>query len=365
MASAASVALVDALDAVQPDIEFGLPSPQSRLTVAFRGLLVLPHLVVLYVLVLLSLPLVVVGWFAALILGRLPGWIARYEMAVIAYAVRVNAYLFMLARRFPPFSLAISPSDYSVRVELGASRLSRLKVFFRWLLIIPSAFVAYFATNGLVLFSPIIWLVTLVLGRTPQLFFSASAAVIRYQARYYAYLSLVTDAYPRGLFDAQWVPAPEGGSRELRRLSDGARRLVWLIVLLGVAGWIGSIVLRYELAQPPARNPAVISAEVKLEAAELNDSGRCDLRCLGEAYERFASTISHLPFPVSQLANVSVVVHDARQTGRLLIAASKSEDGAQVAGIDPADPPDSPLLEAVNREIAIVLGPGPLGIISK
>src|SRR6478672_10366042 len=95
-----------ALDPVELEVGFGVPRRQSRVTVAFRPLLVLPHLVVVAVVTLLALLLVVVGWIAALVLGRLPRWIAAYEMSVIAYATRVSAYGFWLAGEFPPFSLS-------------------------------------------------------------------------------------------------------------------------------------------------------------------------------------------------------------------------------------------------------------------
>src|SRR4051812_14032288 len=128
-----------ALDPVELDIGFGAPRRQDRVTVVFRPLLVLPHLVVLAVLTLVAIPLVVVGWFAALILGRLPRWIAAYEMSVIPYSIRLNAYAFWLDGKFPPFAFSFSDVDYPVRVEIRASRLSRLKVFFRLLLMIPVA----------------------------------------------------------------------------------------------------------------------------------------------------------------------------------------------------------------------------------
>src|SRR5262249_42732809 len=127
------------------------------------------------------------------------------------------------------------------------------------------------ASTGLSLFSLIIWLVTLVRGQTPQIFFSVAAAGIRYQARYSAYMSLVTDEYPRGLFgdaDANWAPewvsAEEGERRrELRlRFSEGARRLMVLILVLGVVAWIGGIVVQIELL--PHTNPALVAAENKL-----------------------------------------------------------------------------------------------------
>src|SRR5690349_17202238 len=97
-----------ALDPVELDIGFGAPSRQDRITVAFRPLLVLPHLVVLAVLSLVAGVLLIVGWFAALILGRLPRWIAAYQMSVIAYSIRVDSYAFWIAGKFPSFSLSLS-----------------------------------------------------------------------------------------------------------------------------------------------------------------------------------------------------------------------------------------------------------------
>src|SRR5580765_5389869 len=97
-----------ALDPVELDIAFGAPRRQDRVTVAFRPLLILPHVVVVAVLTLVAVPLVVVGWFAALILGRLPRWIAVFEMSLIAYSTRLNAYAFWLAGKFPPFAFSFS-----------------------------------------------------------------------------------------------------------------------------------------------------------------------------------------------------------------------------------------------------------------
>lgn len=351
-----------ASDPVALDISFGSRPRQSRVTVAFRILLALPHIVVLWLLGLVAGPLVIVGWIAALFLGRLPRWIARYEMGVIAYSTRVNAYAYLLADKFPPFGF--SAPDYSIVVKIGASRLSRLKVFFRWLLLIPAAVVGGIAGVGLLVFSPVIWFITLVLGRMPQPFFGAVAAVIRYQARYSAYTSLVTDEYPRRLFgdsDSEW--APEGF--ELR-LSEGAKWLTGLIVVLGIAAGIANIVLQYELTRPPPRNPAVVAAEGRLDRVIDHSfaEGACNLGCekaheqaFGEALQRFASDISRIRFPISQHRRVAMLIADVRATGEALIAASKSKDGGRAHGFDPADPADS--VGFILEAIAKVLGPGP------
>jgi hypothetical protein len=352
---------------VQVEIGFGAPRRQDRVTVAFRALLVLPHVLYLFVLSLVAIPLVIVGWFGAMAHGQLPRWIATYVMTVIAYAVRVHAYGYMLAGEFPSFSL--SHAEYPITVNIGASRLSSTKLIFRLVLAIPAFVVNFIVANGLLALSPVIWIVTLILGRTPQSFFSATAATIRYQARYYAYLGLVTDEYPHRLFgDADWEHVSEGFRVSRTRAGEW---VTGVIVALGVAvvGW--NIYLRYELGPKP--NPVVIAAEAKLAYADakLNNAEdktfegcrygdlpclKTQERALAGVYERFASTVEYIRFPTSQLARVVVVVDGSKRAGKLLLAASRSKDGGRAEGIDPSDLPGSPPLAAVDSAIGRVFG---------
>ncbi len=178
---------------------------RGRLSVAFRLLLVLPQVVVLYVLYLVSAIVLVVGWFAALVLGRLPEPIARFLGHVIGYSVRVTAYIFLLTDQYPPFQF--SAEDYPVRVELAPGRLNRLAVLFRLILIIPALIVQDLVIVGWGLASFFIWLLVLVLGRVPGSLFDATTALVRYTVRVYAYYWLVTAAYPWGLFGDRPGPA--------------------------------------------------------------------------------------------------------------------------------------------------------------
>ena len=41
-----------------------------------------------------------------------------------------------------------------------------------------------------------IWLIVLIRGRVPQPVFDGTASVVRYQSRFYAYLTLLTARYP-------------------------------------------------------------------------------------------------------------------------------------------------------------------------
>jgi hypothetical protein len=329
-------------DPVEVDVGFGSPQRQERGSVAMRLLLVLPQLLALIILSIAAAVLAVVGWFAALALGRLPRWIADFQMRWIAYGVRVAGYGLLLLDDYPPFSL--SAPDYPVAVAIGASRLSRLKVFFRWLLAIPVWIVSALVTNGLFVFSPILWLVTLIRGQTPQSLFSAAAAVIRYQARLNAYLYLVTDFYPRHLLgDFDTDPAPEADGRELRLvLSAGARRFVWLFVVLGIASGIGNAVLQNALR--PAPTPAgLVSAETRFEAASaafVNAVGACGTgatayRCAerperewGRAFDRFGAELKRVPLSGSRRANADELARQASVMAAALQTASQAPSGA-------------------------------------
>jgi hypothetical protein len=177
---------------------------RQRLSVAFRFLLVIPVAFVLELLALGALCALLVGWFAALILGRLPEPIARYLCHVMRYSTRVNAYSWLLTDRYPPFQL-VAP-DYPVQVDLAPGRLNRLAVLFRIILAIPAAILTIGATAGLALAGFFIWLWVLVTGRVPDALFDAMTAVLRYNLRYTAYSWLITSAYPGGLLGDP--PAP-------------------------------------------------------------------------------------------------------------------------------------------------------------
>lgn len=252
---------------------------------------------------------------------------------------------------------------------MGASRLSRIKVLFRWLLFIPAWFVANVAASGVGLpFIAIVWLITLVRGRMPRALFRAVAAVLRYQTRYYGYVTLVTDAYPRGLFDPQWVTAPDGSGREMQPLSAGARRVLRLIVILGVAVSIAGLVVPRELLA--LQNPADRAAQrLELASVDFRDNafacgrGPRAYRCLepqertwAAAFDRFGSDISGISFSASQQAAAAALIRDSHAMANDLRAASRAKtrsahDTAFVKA-------DEELLGSFERDAKRLLGHG-------
>jgi hypothetical protein len=62
-----------------PELEIDFPERQERWTVLLRLILAIPHLVALFFLSIALVVVVVIGWFAALVLGRLPGWAHQFS----------------------------------------------------------------------------------------------------------------------------------------------------------------------------------------------------------------------------------------------------------------------------------------------
>jgi Domain of unknown function (DUF4389) len=84
-----------------------------------------------------------IGWFAALFMGSLPEWAHTFLTGVLRWQVRVYAYTFFLTGMYPPFSMEDEP--YPVRLVTARTRLNRLAVFFRLILVVPAGIVAVVA----------------------------------------------------------------------------------------------------------------------------------------------------------------------------------------------------------------------------
>ncbi len=230
----------------RPVLDVPPPGRQRRWTVFLRWLLLLPQFVVVAVLSIAAFFVTVVGWFSALVLGRLPDPIFSFLGSVLAYQTRVTAAAALLVDRYPPF--AFDAPDYPVRIELRATPLNRLAVLFRLILMIPAAIVSSLAQSGWLAISWVFWLIGIVLGRLPEPVFGATAAVVRYRMRLTAYTTMLTPVYPKGLLgDAPGAAAqPAYSATRPLRLSTAAQVLVWLFLLLGLAGHLTSGTVNYD-----------------------------------------------------------------------------------------------------------------------
>lgn len=244
--------------AAPPAVAVRLPAlaAQARWTVALRLVLALPQLVVVSALSVAALVLVVVGWLAALVTGRLPAAAATFLGRFVAYRLRVTSYLYLLTDRYPPF--AWGDTDHPAQVRFDPGPLNRFAVLVRIVLALPALVLAGLLAMGWGCCAFVVWVVTLVKGTMPLPAHSAASAVARFDVRTDGYLLLLTATYPGGAFGdppeaprASVValrttgedetpadttePAIADPARWCLPLSGGARVLMVLFVVLGLA----------------------------------------------------------------------------------------------------------------------------------
>lgn len=86
------------------------------------------------------------------------------------------------------------PIAYSAAYEEGDR--NRLTVFFRWLVLIPWAFVAFFYGIAAYLAVIVAWFALVFTGRYPQGLYDFNAGFLRFAARINGFAYLLTDEYP-------------------------------------------------------------------------------------------------------------------------------------------------------------------------
>jgi hypothetical protein len=167
---------------------------RSRLTVFFRLLLAIPHLIVVGLWAILTELVVIVAWACGVVLGRVPDGLHNFIAAWLRYATRVTAYVFLLSNPFPQFG-AGGTYPVDVRIDAAAEQ-SRLTVFFRIFLAIPALLLTYVfrAVNQIV--AILGWFYCLFTGHMNEGMRDISAWLLRYETQTWGYLFLLTGSYP-------------------------------------------------------------------------------------------------------------------------------------------------------------------------
>jgi hypothetical protein len=260
---------------------------RSRLTVLFRLILAIPHFIWLFLWGIAAVVAAVVGWFAALVSGRLPDALHRFLAAYVRYATHFFAYLYLAANPWPAFTG--EAGSYPVDLEIDPPvRQSRWKTAFRLILALPAFMLAAVLIGGgppggggggrqstedegwAYEFGASVggiiggvagaaaflgWFVCLVRAQMPSGFRDLVVWTLRYAAQTYGYLFLLTDRYPNS--DPYEIPALRPERRLAVRLfvRDDLRRsrltvffrlllalphLVWL-TLWGIVAFLAAI----------------------------------------------------------------------------------------------------------------------------
>jgi hypothetical protein len=167
---------------------------RSRLTVLFRLVLAVPHFL-WATLWTGSLTLFVpFQWLWALIAGRLEPEVHALLVRFVRYQLHLEAYVLLLANPWPRFG---GRSGYPVDVELDPpAQQRRLAIWFRLVLALPALVFSSVLLVVVFVLAVLGWFAALVLGRLPEGMGELGAYCLRYQMQTFAYVVLLTSAYP-------------------------------------------------------------------------------------------------------------------------------------------------------------------------
>lgn len=99
-----STAFTDPGDDPRVRIDF-VPETEgrNRLTIFFRFLMVIPHIIVLYVIFIAAFVVYIIGFFAVLFTGKWPTGLQDFVVGLLRWNTRLSAYMFLLTDKYPPF----------------------------------------------------------------------------------------------------------------------------------------------------------------------------------------------------------------------------------------------------------------------
>ena len=199
---------------------------RNRLTVAFRLLLAIPHLIWLTLWGIAAFVVAFVNWLAVLIEGKVPKSMHDFVAGYVRYATHVSAYVLLAANPYPDFR---GSPGYPVDLEIDPpERQSRWTGFFRLILALPALLIASVLGGGFSTGGPsqastastsgggeetfgwyayslggaataaafLAWFFILARGRAPRGLRDLTAYAIGYGAQAGSYFLLLTPRYP-------------------------------------------------------------------------------------------------------------------------------------------------------------------------
>lgn len=178
-------------------LEVDPAAPQSRLTVFFRIILAIPHVIIIGLLGLVAALITLAAWFIILFTGTYPAGMSGFVTNTFHWIARANGYMYLLTGSYPPFAMGPDAS-YPVRFggEGQAEGRNRLTVFFRGIMIIPHSIILYVLQIAAEVVLLISWFAALFTGSVPAGMHNFMVGFQRWTMRYSAYAALLTDQYP-------------------------------------------------------------------------------------------------------------------------------------------------------------------------
>jgi hypothetical protein len=182
------------MSAVQFSITY--TEPRSRLATLFRGILVIPHVIILNIWQYLVQILAFFQWWIILFTGKRNQGIWNLENAWLGYAARVNSYWGLMYDKWPNIGPDPNgePTTYAFEYVEKAHRVSN---FFRILWAIPAIILSFPIMIVAIIASVVCWFIIIITGKQPAGIFHFLVKVHRFMTRLSSYVLLMTDTYPK------------------------------------------------------------------------------------------------------------------------------------------------------------------------
>jgi len=193
---------------------------RNRLTVAFRFILAIPHLLLVGgpiaaamtwsrtseagvehswgagagALGAVAFVCALIAWFAVVFTGSAPEGLQKLSAFYLRWRVRSSAYVALLRDEYPPFGDADYPAEVQLPEVIGPR--DRLSIAFRPILVIPHLLAIWALGFAWGVTTIIAWFAILFTSRYPRALYEFAMGALRWSTRVEAYLLLLTDEYP-------------------------------------------------------------------------------------------------------------------------------------------------------------------------
>ena len=173
------------------------PEERNRLSVAFRWVLAVPHLLLWAMWFWVAQALSFLQWFVIVFGGQRNQAIWEVQAVAMRSMARALGYSSLLFDRFPAFFADDDPSDGGELEMSYAASADRLSNGLRLILIIPAFVVSVLVGLVQIIVATTSWFSIVITGRQPERQWSTLVDCTEFALRFQAYSLLMTDAYPR------------------------------------------------------------------------------------------------------------------------------------------------------------------------
>ena len=166
-----------------------------------RGILAIPHIVILMVLGLVASLVALVVWIPILVNGRVPSLWCSLMTEILHRSVRVSAYVMLFPGGYPAMGFG-EPGPVDLSVDAGDRRIGRwwglpfVGLMARFIVLIPQLIVVQILGVALYVVMLVLWIPILMNGRYPELAMKIAGVYLQYSMRVSAYASFLPVPYP-------------------------------------------------------------------------------------------------------------------------------------------------------------------------